>query len=94
MLHFYQKNIIKRSDNILTDYSLVLFFYTPWKHQKNFRFSDVFRGYRKTTPGCNGLNADMNNIRNVETMQSFLTLKFTTLGNVEKTLWIWPYAKN
>ena len=30
-------------------------FYTPWKHQKTWRFSDIFRGYRKATPGCNGL---------------------------------------
>ena len=27
----------------------------PKKHQKTFRFSDVFRGYRKATAGCNGL---------------------------------------
>ena len=33
----------------------MLLFYTPWKHQKTFSFSDVFRGYRKATPGCNGL---------------------------------------
>ena len=39
----------------LTHYSPVLLFYTPWKHQKIFRFSDVFRGYRKAMPGCNGL---------------------------------------
>ena len=40
----------------LTHYSPVLLFYTPWKHQKTFRFPDVFRGYTKATPGCNGLN--------------------------------------
>ena len=40
----------------LTHYSPVLLFYTPWKHQKTFRFSDVFRGYRKAIPVCNGLN--------------------------------------
>ena len=39
----------------LTHYCPVLVFYTPWKHQKTFRFSDVFRGYRKATPSCNGL---------------------------------------
>ena len=33
----------------LTHYSPVLLFYTPWKH-------DVFRGHRKVTPDCNGLN--------------------------------------
>ena len=32
----------------LTHCSLVLLFYTPWK-QKTFRFSDVYRGYRKAT---------------------------------------------
>ena len=31
-------------------------FYTLWKDQKTFRFSDVFRGYRKATLNCNGLN--------------------------------------
>ena len=39
----------------LTHYISVLLFYTPWKHQKTFRFSDNFRGYRKVTPGCNRL---------------------------------------
>ena len=38
---------------ILTHYSLVFLFYTPWKQQKTSRFSDVFRGYRKATLGCN-----------------------------------------
>ena len=41
--------------SLLTHYSLVLLFFTPWIHQKTFRFPDVFRGYRKATPGCNGL---------------------------------------
>ena len=40
----------------LTHYSAVLLFYTPWKHLNTFRFSNIFRGYRKATPGCNGLN--------------------------------------
>ena len=40
----------------LTHYSPVLLFNNPWKHQKTFRFSDVFRGKRKATPGCNGLS--------------------------------------
>ena len=39
----------------LTHYSPVLLTYTPWKYQKIFRSSDVFRGCRKATPGCNGL---------------------------------------
>ena len=39
----------------LTNFSPVLLFCTPWKHQKTFRFSDVFRGYRKATLACNGL---------------------------------------
>ena len=40
----------------LTHYtSVLLFYYTPWKHRETFRFYDVFRGYRKATPGCNGL---------------------------------------
>ena len=30
-------------------------FYTPQRHQKNLRFSDVSRRYKKGTPGSNGL---------------------------------------
>ena len=45
---------LRLSMSRLTYYSLVLLFYTPWK-QKAFRLSDVFRGNRKATPGCNGL---------------------------------------
>ena len=45
-----------RMSLILTHYRLVLLIYNPWKHQKTFRFSDAFRGYRKATVGCNGLN--------------------------------------
>ena len=37
----------KKWSFLLTHYSLVLLFYTPWKYQKTFRFLDVFRGYRK-----------------------------------------------
>ena len=45
---------------ILTHYSPVLLFYTPWKHQKICRFSDVFSGYRKAVPGSNGLLSQNN----------------------------------
>ena len=50
---FLNKGTVERK--WLTHYSLMLLFYTPWKHLETFRFSDVFRGYRKATPGCNGL---------------------------------------
>ena len=40
---------------VLTHYSPVLLFYMHWKYQNTFRFSDVFRGYRKATPGFNWL---------------------------------------
>ena len=39
----------------LTPYSPVLLFYTPWKHQ-NLKVFWCFQGYRKATPGCNGLS--------------------------------------
>ena len=39
----------------LTHYSPMMLFHTAWKYQKTFRFSDVFRGHRKATSGCNGL---------------------------------------
>ena len=35
---------------------MVLPFYTPWKHQKTLRVSDVFRGYWKAIPSCNGFS--------------------------------------
>ena len=34
----------------------MLLFYTPWKYQKTLRFSDILKGSRKATPGCNGLS--------------------------------------
>ena len=52
-LHFLQNYVV------LTHYSPVFLFYTPWKYQKTLRFSDVFRGYRKATRGCNGLNKEL-----------------------------------
>ena len=36
----------------------VAFLY-PLKHQKTIRFSNVFWGYRKKTPGCNGLSREI-----------------------------------
>ena len=43
----------------LTHHSPLLLFYTPRKHQKTFRFPDVFRGYGKATPGCNRLTTNI-----------------------------------
>ena len=34
-----------------------------WKHQKTLRFSDVFKGYRKATLGCNGLKIFKNIVK-------------------------------
>ena len=45
----------KMQSKCLTHNSSVLLFYTLYKHQKTFTFSDAFRGHRKATPGCNGL---------------------------------------
>ena len=41
-----------------TIYTPVLLIYTPGKHQKTVRFSDVFRGYSQATPGCNKLKGE------------------------------------
>ena len=50
-------SMFKEWDHLkLTYYSPVLLFYTPWKHQKTFSFSDVFKGDRKATLGFNGLS--------------------------------------
>ena len=40
----------------LTHFQPMLHFYSPWKHQKNSGFSDVFKGYRGVTLVENGLN--------------------------------------
>ena len=58
LLHFIKvKKInpayVELENASLTHSNPVLLFYTPY--QKTFRFSSVFRGYRKATPGCNGL---------------------------------------
>ena len=66
----------------LTNYSPVLLFYTPWKHQKTFRFSDVFRVYRKATPGCNGLNSSWNR----QKTSRFLTKNCRNLEIISKDL--------
>ena len=47
MLHFYQKHIIRRNDNILTDYSPVLFFYTPENIRKTLGFLMFSGGIEK-----------------------------------------------
>ena len=39
-------------------------FLYPWKHRKTWRFSDVFRGYRKGALGTNELNYDLTAIKN------------------------------
>ena len=52
----------------LTHYRPVLLFYIPWKHQKTFRFSDVFKRYRKAKPGCNGL------IRPIQELECFCSI--------------------
>ena len=41
--------------NGLTHSSLMHPFSTPWKHKKTVRFSDVFRGKRRSTLGTNWL---------------------------------------
>ena len=50
----YYENMMCHSFNPLQVAAAFLY---PRKNQKTFMFSDVFRGYRKTTPGCNGLKS-------------------------------------
>ena len=54
-IRILQWQFVSGSTRCFAHYSPLLLFYNPWKHQKTFRFSDVFRWRRKTTPGCNGL---------------------------------------
>ena len=75
-VHFF--NTIKPKINLkptcrLTHYSPVLLFYTPIKHQKNKMFY-VFRGYRKATPGCNGLTKLPNGLTEVPIFLSLLSV--------------------
>ena len=46
---------MKLSDDALTHVFPVIHCYAPWKHQKTFMFSDVFRGCGGVTLGWNGL---------------------------------------
>ena len=49
-LEAYAKNLQENAKKCsLTHFSPVSHFYTPWKRQKTFGFSDVFRGYRNVT---------------------------------------------
>ena len=61
----------------LTHCSPALLFYTSWKHQKIFRFSDAFRGYRKATLGCNGLKS-----------KTFFSVKHTCFLKFNKKIYI------
>ena len=70
----------------------MLLFYTLWKHQKTFRFSDVFRGYRKAAPGCNGLSKTgilMKLTKNLVTVVSSLWTRYSIekiyMWNIELT---------
>ena len=45
-LYFTESFEEMKTNSFLTHYSPVLLIYTPLKHQKIFRFSIVFRGYR------------------------------------------------
>ena len=66
---------------VLTHYNLVSLFYTPWKHQKTSRLSDVFRRYRKAKSGCNGLTCPLS-------CQSFLHTKVvSSLHRQVEFLW-------
>lgn len=58
--------------------NLVLPFYTPKKHYKTFRLSDVFRGYKEVTLGCDGLMYQYNKYLNrIPVPCFFSTVKFT-----------------
>ena len=53
----------------------VAFLYPLKTYQITFRFSDVFRGYRKATPGCNGLKyKDHPSIKLIRKNTSFVNL--------------------
>ena len=46
--------VLSLAESSWTYFVLLVSFYTPWKHQKNW-FSDVFREYRRTQARWNGL---------------------------------------
>ena len=77
---------------VLTHYSPVLVFYTPWKHQKIFRFSDIFRGYRKATPGCNGLRTLRRNLRQISHQRNPRQSELTW-SEYDKSLYACPYVR-
>ena len=48
---------IRKFETTLTHFFPIHRLSTPWKHQKNFRFSDVFKRWRNGALGTNGLKA-------------------------------------
>ena len=54
MLDAHNKSLKENAIETLTHFCLLLLIYNPRK-QKTFRLSDVFRGYRQATPGCDRL---------------------------------------
>ena len=69
MLLLYLDGSYVNSKAVITESAVFLFPFSIWidkivgplkeylKTYLTFRFSDVFRGYRKATPGCNGLSS-------------------------------------
>ena len=50
-----EPDIVPKSNVDLTNFRLMVPFYTPWKHQKTIWFSGVFRGYKMETVARNGI---------------------------------------
>ena len=72
----------------LTHFSPMLHFYTPWKHKKTWRFSNIFRGYRNVTLGKNELMGNNDGIskytRNLDDI-TYMLLYF--LANIQFAVW-------
>ena len=70
-------------------------FSTPWKHQKTFRYSDVFKGLRKSALRTNGLTrlSVKNSRANTTEDWSLLNLGWRCKKNVCDPLRKCPYTE-
>ena len=55
LLHDYIAQIFEKWLDQLTHFCPMVYFYTPWKHLKTVRFTDISKEYRCTTLATNGL---------------------------------------
>ena len=64
----------------LTHFQPTFHFYTPWKTSENWRFSDVFKGYRSGTLVKNRLTNEMESIKFCRMLRKNGIFAITNIG--------------